>query len=106
MIQKVRLARKVWANWAFRRSPPLIPRSLSFEVEQRHDYRGRELVPLSRHDLERVATQLADQKVEAIAIAFLHAYADESHEIAAEAFLRERLPGIFVCRSADVSSYR
>src|SRR5688572_25788744 len=54
-------------NPAFRRSSPLIPRSLSFEVRQRNDHRGRELAPLCESDLEHVAAELANEKVAAIA---------------------------------------
>lgn len=89
-------------NPMFRQARPLIPRSLSFEVRERTDHKGRELSPLNKQDLAQVATQLQDAGVEAVAICFLHSYADESHELAVETYLRDRLPNIFICRSADV----
>ena len=86
----------------FRQAKPLIGRSLSFEIGERTDHRGRELLPLNEHDLAHVAARLEDAAVEAVAICFLHSYADESHELAVETYLRDRLPNVFVCRSGDV----
>jgi N-methylhydantoinase A len=86
----------------FRQAKPLIGRSLSFEMGERTDHRGRELSPLNEHDLAHVAARLEDAAVEAVAICFLHSYADESHELAVETYLRDRLPNVFVCRSGDV----
>ncbi len=86
----------------FRQAKPLIGRSLSFEIGERTDHRGRELVPLNGDDLARVAARLEDAAVEAVAICFLHSYADESHELAVETYLKDRLPNVFVCRSGDV----
>lgn len=86
----------------FRQAKPLIGRSLSFEIGGRTDHHGRELLPLNEHDLAHVAARLEDAAVEAVAICFLHSYADESHEMAVETYLRDRLPNVFVCRSGGV----
>ncbi|MBI4182954.1 MAG: hydantoinase/oxoprolinase family protein [Proteobacteria bacterium] len=89
-------------NPGFRRATPLIPRSLSFEVRERIDHRGREIAPLNQRDLAEVAARLRDVAVEAVSICFLHAYANEGHERAVETYLKDRVPNLFVCRSGDV----
>ena len=40
--------------------------------------------------------------VEAVAVAFLHAYANPAHERAAKAVLEQHLPGVAVCISSDI----
>lgn len=87
---------------AFVRAAPLIPRTLRLEVRERTYHDGRVLGELNEDDLAAVAGALERQCVEAVAICFLHAYANEAHEAAAERFLRERLRGAFICRSGDV----
>jgi N-methylhydantoinase A len=87
---------------AFRRAPPLIPRSLALEVPERINCHGAELRPLDIESLGRVCAALREAKVESVAVCFLHSYAADGHERAAEGYLRELLPGAFVCRSSDV----
>ena len=86
------------------RSPAsFVPRHLCFEVDERMDAAGRVRRPLSLAGLEVVARALAAADVEAVAIMFLHAYADPRHEAEAAAVLRARLPGVAVLASHEVS---
>jgi N-methylhydantoinase A len=86
------------------RSPAsFIPRRLRFEVEERMDAAGQVLRPLCRDSLDRAGAAIAASGVQAVAIMFLHAYINPAHEKQAAAFLRERLPGIAVVASHDVS---
>lgn len=82
---------------------PFVPRRLRFEVTERIDAGGRVRTPLSLDDLAAVAGRIADAGVDAVAVVFLHAYAAPAHEAAAAAFLRERLPGVSVTASHEVS---
>lgn len=82
---------------------PLVPRSLSFEVTERVLADGSVHVPLAEAELEEVASRLAAARVEAVAVAFLHSYANPAHERRAAAVLRERLPDTVVTASSDVS---
>jgi len=59
-------------------------------------------VPLDPASLDAAITELADQKVEAVAVCFLHAYRDSRHERVAGARLRERLPDAYISLSSDV----
>ena len=81
---------------------PPIPRSLTFEIEERTTAEGTSLVvPVAAH-VEALAGRLAAENVEAVAICFLHAYANPTNERAVAAILSARL-GVPVCTSSDVA---
>lgn len=82
---------------------PLIPREQIFEVTERVDYEGNVLKPLDQADLANAIARIAEGGYEAVAVAFLHAYANPAHERAVGEALAERLPGVAVSLSADVS---
>ncbi|HEV2438819.1 MAG TPA: hydantoinase/oxoprolinase family protein [bacterium] len=83
------------------RTPPAVPRALRFEVAERVDHRGHELVPLDEAEVRRLAGLLREAGVEAVAVSFLHAYANPSHERRAADILRAVLP--HVCLSSEVN---
>jgi N-methylhydantoinase A len=87
----------------YRRDEPLIPRELRFEVRERIDAQGRVIEPLDLAGLERLAATLRNQAVEAVAICFLHSYANPEHEEVAAATLRRLLPDLFVTYSTELS---
>jgi N-methylhydantoinase A len=81
---------------------PLVPRSRCFEVRERIRADGSILVPLDEAEVETLADRLASDGVEAVAICFLHAYANPSHERRCAEIVARRLPGAVVTTSADV----
>jgi N-methylhydantoinase A len=89
-------------NLFFKPRVCLVPRQQRYEVGERLGFDGSVLTPL---DLDAVA-QLADSlpaEIEAIAICFLHAYANPEHERAAADVLRAKRPDLYVTSSTDVS---
>lgn len=84
------------------RTPPIVPRELRHTVAGRMDERGRELTPLDEAGVVAVAEVLRRAEVAAVAVCFLHAYANPAHEQRAGAILREHLPGVHVCVSTDL----
>ena len=82
---------------------PLIPRARRLEIAERVTRDGEILSAPSERDIELLASQLREKGVEAIAIAFLHAYRNAANENLVAAGLRERLPGVEVSTSADVA---
>jgi N-methylhydantoinase A len=87
----------------YRKPEPLAPRRLRLEVAERMDARGNVVRPLDRDSVRAAGESLANAGVEAVAICFLHSYANPAHEKAAEAILRESLPkGTFICSSYDI----
>ena len=81
---------------------PLVPRSLTYEIEERLDAKGNVLTPLDEDDLIQVLTDLRDQKVESAAICFINSYINPVHEQAVADFLRGNAPEIFVAPSYDI----
>jgi N-methylhydantoinase A len=94
-------------NLFFHRPKPLIPRALTFEVAERINAKGEVLTPLEDAEVRALAAQLAEEKIEAIAVCLLHAYANPAHEQRIGAILREALPNVFVTLSHElVREYR
>ena len=80
----------------YRRDPPLVPRTLRFEVDERMDVRGQVVTPLDEAGLLALCERLRSEGVEAVAVSFLNAYANPAHEERAVALLAGRLPGVYV----------
>jgi N-methylhydantoinase A len=81
--------------------PPLIPRDLRFELTERTAADGTVLAGPDAEELETLAQSLIDAGVEAVAICFLHSYANpENERIAAKALQNAGLPRVSI--SADV----
>ena len=86
------------------RNEQIVPRERCYTVPGRMDAAGREIRPLDEAALREVAGRLREDRVEAVAVTFLHAYANPAHERRAAAVLRDELPGVVVCISTDVLS--
>jgi N-methylhydantoinase A len=82
---------------------PLIPRSRIREVTERVGFDGEVLTPLDEAELRAVIRALAKDGVTALAVCFLHAYANPAHERRAAEIAREEAPHIAVSLSSDVS---
>jgi len=80
---------------------PLIPRDLSFGVQERVYHDGTVARRPSATELKRLAARLKRSGVRSIAICFLHAYQNPTNERAVLAALRKT--GLYVCASHDVS---
>ena len=55
---------------------PLVPRALRFEVEERVAVDGRVVTALRQDELERVLEHLRSERVESVAVALIHSYAN------------------------------
>jgi N-methylhydantoinase A len=83
---------------------PLVPRYLRREVPERLKADGSVILPLDEAALDREVDYLVEQGVEAVAICFLHAYANPKHEQQAAARVRERHPELSVTASHEVAT--
>src|SRR5689334_7818360 len=84
--------------------PPLVPRSLCFEVTERLDAAGRVVTPLDAESVAQAAHGIAASGVRTVAVCLLHAYRNPAHERAVAEMLRAQLPGVSVSLSSDLSS--
>ncbi len=90
-------------NLSFRKHEPLVPRSRRLEITERMGAQGQVLVPLDEAQVREIAGWLKDEGVEAVAVLFLHSYANPAHELRVKALLEEACPGLFVTTSHEVS---
>jgi N-methylhydantoinase A len=90
-------------NLAYAKPVPFVPRRLRFEARERMSYRGEVLAPLDEGALRSLAARLTEAEVGAVAICFLHAWANPSHERRAAEILGELLPEIEIVASHEVS---
>lgn len=80
-----------------------VPRRLRFEVRERMDARGHAIEDLVLDDLDAIVAECRQANVAAIAIAFLNSYANPLHERMCADALRNRLPGVAVTASHEIS---
>jgi len=82
---------------------PLVPRHLRLPVPERLDNEGQVLVPMDEAAVRALVPRLRAEKVESIAIGFLHAFVNSTHERRVRDILAEMLPGVPVSLSSEVS---
>ena len=82
---------------------PLIPRHRRFVLRERMDADGGLLTPLQRADVEALAARLRAGRYDAIAVGFLHAYANDAHERLVRDVLGALLPDVMLSLSSEVS---
>src|SRR5262249_45066017 len=89
-------------NLFFHRHRPLVPRHLTREVEERLMSSGAVHLPLARAGIVDAVRVLAAERVEAVAVCFLHAYVNPQHERIAGEMIREAMPDAYVSLSHEV----
>ena len=88
-------------NLHYPKPKPFVPRYLRRELAGRMNYRGAEVRPLDLAPLAAIVEEFRSDGVQAVAICFLHSYANPAHERAAEAEVRRLWPEVHA-----VSSHR
>lgn len=84
------------------RPEPLVSRDLRFGVPERVAADGAVLLALNETAVRAVAAELRKEKVEAVAVCFLHSFTNEAHERRTGAILAEELPGVAISLSCEV----
>ena len=82
---------------------PLLPRQMRYTVEERVDATGAVLHPLDRAEVEALADRIAEAGYESVAVGLIHSYLNDAHERMVREVLEERLPGVMVSISSEVS---
>lgn len=82
---------------------PYIPRSLSFEVDERIAYDGSVVQPLDEESVLEVIEQLRRLEVEAVAVCLLWSPIEPKHEQRIGELLQKHLPGIPYTLSARLN---
>ncbi|MCB1490487.1 MAG: hydantoinase B/oxoprolinase family protein [Rhodobiaceae bacterium] len=81
---------------------PIVRRDLRLEVPGRIDAHGGQVTPLDEAAVRRAGQELVAAGCEAVAISFLHSYANPAHELRAAEILREVCPDLAISVSSAV----
>lgn len=98
-----RTDRRAMYDITYRKPEPLLLRRDTFEVTERSLYDGTVVTALDEDDAREVAQALAEGEYEAVAIAFLHAYANPAHEQRMREIIADVAPGIEITVSHELS---
>ena len=82
---------------------PLVPRHRRREIAERVAYDGRVLEPLDEAAVLAEGSRLVADGCSAIAVCFLHSYANPRHERTVGRILREAFPNISISLSSEVA---
>jgi N-methylhydantoinase A len=80
----------------------VVPRPLRFEIDERVDNRGAVLCGPSDVQIEDLAHRLKSCDVQSVAVCFLHAFTNPTHEILVRDILNRVAPHISVSLSSEV----
>ncbi len=93
-----------WTDCFLRnRFPPLVPRSLVMEIDERIDVYGTIIEPLNEESARGVLRRVKEAGVGAVAICTLWATQNPIHENRLRQLVKEELPDVFVSVSSDIS---
>jgi N-methylhydantoinase A len=81
---------------------PLIPRVNRLEVTERVAYDGSVMTPVSEGEVRQIAKLMKKRGIGAVAVCFLHAYANGRHEEQVRTILREEMPDAYISISSEV----
>jgi N-methylhydantoinase A len=89
-------------NLFFHRHKPLVLRRHTHEVVERLLAGGEVDTPLNKASIAAACKALKAEGVEAVAVCFLHAYANPEHERVAGEMIRKAMPGVYLSLSHDI----
>jgi N-methylhydantoinase A len=89
-------------NLLFHKHRPLVSRRLTREAGERVLATGEVHAPLDRASVEEACRFLSDSGVEAVAVCFLHSYANPEHERTAGEMIRKALPKAYLSLSHEI----
>lgn len=90
-------------NIHYEKPLPFVPRFLRQEVEERMNYKGEVVQALHKERLKEIIEYFKKEKVEAIAVSFLHSYSNPVHEIETVEYIKELWPEVAVTASHEVT---
>jgi len=76
-------------NLFWQPAPPLVPRYLRLEVEERMMANGNVRTPINIDQLKKACHKLIEEEVSSVAIALINSYTNKDHEVVFEKTLRE-----------------
>ena len=102
-IEIARGNRPDFFNLHYVKPEPFVPRYLRREVGGRLNYKGEEMRPLDLSALPGIIADFKAEGVQAVAVSFLHSYADPSHEERTLAELKRLWPEVATVASHQIT---
>jgi N-methylhydantoinase A len=102
VLELARQRRPHYFNLDIPKPMPPAPRDCRLEVRERVAHDGAVVTPLVEDDVRRAVAVLKEKNVAAIAIGFMHAYANADHEARARALVQSLWPEVYLCASSEV----
>jgi N-methylhydantoinase A len=103
VLEITRANRPDMYNLRFEKQPAFVPRHLRFEVDERVGYKGDVVKPLDEGSVRAAADRIKSLGVRAVAVCFLHSYANPANEARCAEMLEELLPGVLVTPSHAIT---
>ena len=83
--------RKELYNVQYKKPKPLVPREDVLEVKERLRWNGEIIKKIDNNDLNKIINKINREKIQAVAICFLHSYVNPAHEIEAKKIIKENV---------------
>ena len=101
-LQMRRGIREELYNNKYLQPEPIVPRHLRFPVLERINYAGDLVEKLDEKDVIKAIELFKEQGMEALAVCFMHSYANNTNERKAEEILRKHMPDVYLSVSSSV----
>ncbi len=89
-------------NNRYKNAKPVVERYLRLPVKERLDYSGKVVTPLDKEQAKAQIEKLKKENVQAVAICFMHSYANNAHEKEVFNLVKEFLPDCYITVSSDL----
>ncbi|MFH0914019.1 MAG: hydantoinase/oxoprolinase family protein [Chloroflexota bacterium] len=99
-IRRFRIPEMYNLHW--NKPPPLVPRELRLEVDERISARGEIIQPLSLKSVREAIDCLVDKGVVSVAVCLINSYANRVHEQKIKEIIRKRYPHLYVTISSEL----
>jgi len=81
---------------------PIVPRHLRLPVSERVDYAGNIIAEIDENDVIKGIELFKDQGIEAVAVCFMHSYANNTHEEKTKKIIQKHMPDAYLSVSSSV----
>ena len=104
ILELARQSRPHVYDYSKKRPLPIVPRRHRFEIRERTSASGEIIVAPKISEIDTVAKKVLDSGLNALAICFLHSYANPQNELLVAKELTSRLPDIFISTSHEIAA--
>lgn len=80
---------------------PVAPQRI-YEIDGRMNFEGEELEPLAEDAVRRAVAEIKSRGIKAIAVCYIHSYANPAHEQRTREIIAEEFPDALISLSSDV----